>query len=469
MKSNTEKGLKKKKFNFPDAYVIIFAISFIAAIATYIIPAGNYETEEIDGLTTVVPDSYSTVASTPTTLMDFFTAIPNGLIETADIVFLVLVIGGVIAVFDATGATFSGINALVDKTKNKKYLLIISILTLFGIIHQVGVAGNTVIAFIPIGIMLARALKLDAIAGIAMIYLGNYAGGAVGTLDPAIMGVAQKVAGLPLFSGAWYRFIIFLALLIVTVIYVSLYIRKISRDPSKSIISDNPFPAEVETGADSGSFTARHKIIVSVFFVFIGIFLFGVFKFDWGINELAGIFLMMGIVVALIQQMSPNIFVAEFMKGVKKLAYGALIIGIARSIIVILENGNILDTIVHGVIAPLQSMSGMAGAQAMFVFNLLFNLIISSGSGQAAIVMPLMTPMSDILDITRQTTVLAFKLGDGITNIITPASGVLMAVLAVGGVPWSKWIRFVYPLVLLWTAVGAIFLAIAVWMDYGPF
>src|SRR5699024_2014522 len=211
---------------------------------------------------------------------------------------LVLVIGGVIAVFDATGATFSGINALVEKTKNKKYILIISVLTVFGLLHQVGVAGNTVIAFIPIGIMLARALKLDAIAGIAIVYLGNYAGGATGTLDPMIMGVAQKIAELPLFSGAWFRFIIFIALLFVTIIYVCLYVRKISRDPSRSIIKDDPFPSQVEHNEEISAFTTKHKIIASVFLVFIGIFLFGVFKYDWSTVELAGIFMMMAITVA---------------------------------------------------------------------------------------------------------------------------------------------------------------------------
>lgn len=473
MKKNQDQAKEKRKSRIkiamPDAYVIIFVISLIAAVATYIIPSGAYETEQKGDLTTVVAGSYSPTEATPTTLIDFFTAIPQGLTETAEIVFLVLIIGGVISVFDSTGATFSGINALVEKTKGRKYLLIIAVLTIFGMINAVGVSGNAIIAFIPIGIMLARSLKLDAIAGVAMVYLGAYASGTVTPLDPAIMSVAQGAAELPLFSGAGYRFVIFFAMLIATAIYVSLYVRKISKDPSKSLLAGNPFPAEESSKMKIGPFTNKHKVIISVFFVGIGFFLYGVFNLDWSTSELTAIFIMMGIVVAVIQKMSPNEFVAEFMNGVRKLAYGAVIIGVARSIIVILENGQITDTIVHAIVEPMQGLPAILSALAMFVFNLFFNLVISSGSGQAAIVMPLMTPIADMLEFTRQSAVLAFKLGDGITNVITPASGVLMAVLAIGGVSWTKWVRFVFPLVLIWTGIGAVSIVIAVLMDYGPF
>lgn len=463
------KNNKKKKWAMPDAYVIIFIISLLAAVSTYIIPAGSYDRTENGDITTVVPDSYTSMESSPTNIMDFFTAIPNGLIDTASIVFLVLVIGGTIAIFDSTGATYSGINALVEKTKGRKYLLIIAVLTVFGLINAVGVSGNAIIAFIPIGIMLARSLNLDAIVGISIVYLGAYSSGTVTPLDPAIMSVAQGAAELPLFSGAGYRFVIFFVMLIATIIYVCWYVKKISNDPLKSYISDNPFPSEMDDNIVIDKFTTKHKWIISVFFIFISIFLFGVFRYDWSTNELAALFIMMGIVVALIERISPNQFIAEFMKGVQKLAYGALIIGMARAIIVILENGNVIDTIVHAIVEPMQGLTPILSAQAMFIFNWFFNIIISSGSGQASIVMPLMTPIADMLGFTRQSAVLAFKLGDGITNVITPASGVLMAVLAIGGVSWLKWVKFVFPLVIIWTVIGSISLALAVMFNYGPF
>lgn len=173
---------KKGEKSFPDAIIIIFVMSIIAAILTYILPSGEYKRKTIDGINEILPNSFHPTEKNPTSLMDFFTAIPQGLIEGADIVFLVLIIGGAIAIIDSTGATYSGINALVAKTKGRKYLLIISIALLFGVMHQVGISGNTVIAFIPVGIMLARAMELDAIVGVSIVYLGNFAGGAVGLL-----------------------------------------------------------------------------------------------------------------------------------------------------------------------------------------------------------------------------------------------------------------------------------------------
>lgn len=462
--------MKQKNGNkFPDAIVIIFTMSIIAALLTYILPSGEYKRKSVGKIKEIIPDSFHATPKHPAGIMDFFTAIPHGLVESADIIFLVLIIGGAIAIIDSTGATYSGIQTLVEKTKGNQYLLIITIALLFGIMHQVGVSGNTVIAFIPIGIMLAKALKLDAVVGVAMVYLGNFAGGAVGTFDPAIMGVAQRIAGVPLFSGAWYRIIIFIALIIVTIIYICWYTRKISLDPSKSILKDNPFPVINEDSIQNyEKFNKKHFLIIMIFIGSIGVFLYGVFHYKWSVKELSAIFIIAAILVAFVERISPNDFIKIFMEGVRKLAYGAIIIGVARSIIVIFKDAHVLDTITHAATAHMQDLPTTIGALAMFAFNWFFNILVSSGSGQASIVMPIMSPIGDMIGLTRQTTVLAFKLGDGITNIITPFSGVLMSVLAIGGIPWTKWLRFAFPLVLWWTLVGTIFLIIAVFINYGP-
>ncbi|WP_404454788.1 YfcC family protein [Oceanobacillus kapialis] len=473
MKKEKAKGSKKRRFAMPDAFVILFGLLLFAAIATYIIPAGSFERETTENdITQVIPDSYSETEMNPASIMDVFLAVQQGLIDTSHLVFMVLIIGGTVAVFEYTGAVNSGINALINRTKGRKYLLVISVITLFGILDMAGVSGNAVIAFIPIGIILAKALKLDAITGIAMIYLGQYVGVATGTFDPVITGIAQQIAELPLFSGAALRGAAFIVFLIVTIMYICLYVKRISNDPTRSMMGVTPFAQYDEEENDTnkfGAFTLRHKITVLTFFVFLGIFLFGVYNLDWSINELSATFLMMSIAVAIINKITPNKLVSEFMDGAKGLVYGALVIGMAQAIVVILENGYILDTIVHYAFDPLEGLPTLLGAQAIYVFNLLFNLLVTSGSGQAVITMPFIVPLVDMLDITRQTGVLAFKLGDGITNIFTPTSGVLMAVLAVGGVPWNKWFRFVWPLVLIWAAIGAVFISIAVLINYGPF
>jgi len=475
MKKNKHKSdkqyLKRKYFAMPDAFIIIFGIAVLSAIATYIIPAGLYEREEVDGITQAIPDSFSFTESNPTSLMDFFLAIQNGMIESGNIIFLIFMIGGAVAILDASGAIDAGINALVRKTKGNTTLLIASVTTIFGIICTIGVASNAVIAFIPLGIGLARALKLDAIAGVAIVYLGFYAGNTAGVLEPTILGVAQTIAELPLFSGLLLRLAVFIVLMVVTIIYIVRYVNKISNDPTRSIMGDTPFTtgSDVEENDINQVFTKKHIAVILVFLTFIGIFLYGALTLGWSVNELSAIFIMMAITVAAVDRINPNEFISKFMTGAKNITYGALVVGIARAVIVVMQEGNIMDTIVYAALTPLESMGVGFGAMALYVFNLLFNLLVTSGTGQASIVMPLMVPLVDMLDITRQTGVLAMKLGDGITNIITPTSGVLMAVLAVGGVSWTKWFKFIYPLVLIWIAVGAAFMALAVMINYGPF
>ncbi|MFC5589878.1 YfcC family protein [Sporosarcina soli] len=470
------KAKQKFKFAMPDAFIIIFGIIVLAAIATYIIPSGAYDRETIDGVTRVVPDSYSTTEANPANLLDLFTSIQIGMIQSANIIFLIFIVGGIVKVMESTGAIDSGINALIRKTKGRYMLLITSVAGIFGVLASMGLAANAVIAFIPIGIALARSLKLDAIVGIATIYLGYYSGMIAGIFDPTILGLAQTIAELPLFSGMPLRIVIFIALITITITYTNLYAKKIKNNPQKSIMGTKPFGDDEENHEvatqDNNlntSFSMVQKLVLLTFISFIGIFIFGAFTRGWGLNELVGIFLIMGVVIAIIARINPNNFVKIFIEGAKSITYGALVVGLARAVIVILEDGYIIDTVVNAALVPLQSMPVLLGGQLLFIFNLLFNLLVTSGTGQAAIVMPIMVPLVDMLGITRQTGALSFMLGDGITNIITPTSGVLMAVLAVGGVKWTQWVRFAFPLMLMWVLVGIISITYAIYTGYGPF
>jgi len=459
---------KKRRFPMPDAMVILFSLLLLVWIASFIIPSGQFSTEGDSDI--VIPGSFEQVDADPVGILDLFLSVQNGLIESANLIFLVLIIGGAIAVIEQPGTINAGIKTLVDKTRGRKYLLIGIVSVVFGIISTLGMSANAVIAFIPLGIILARALDLDAIAGVSIIYLGYYAGQAAAVFDPIILGVAQEIADVPIFSGYGLRIALFIILLAITILYVFNYVKKVSNDSSKSIMGSQRF-AEKDLKDETESipaFSLTHMIIVLLFFMTIGVFVYGSLQLDWGINELAAVFLINAILTALISKQTPNSFVQTFMGGAKNILYGALIIGIASSIVELMEEGMILDTIVNAVFIPLSYLSPMIGAIAMFVFNLFLNILIPSGSGQASVAMPLMTPLADLLDVTRQTAVIAFKLGDGITNMITPISGVLMAVLAVGGVPYTKWLRYIMPLVGIWTVVGVIFVIIAVLINYGP-
>lgn len=468
--SDSKKVYKKRQRSIPDAYVILFGILILAALLTYLIPAGEFDRKENEGITTVIPDSFHYIDRVPSGLLDIFLAIQEGMILSAPLIFLVLIIGGAFAVIESTGAIDALIMKTIHKTQGKEIILITAVCVLFSIFGALGIVVNAVIAFIPIGIILARSMKLDAIVGVAIIYLGAYAGFNTAFLDPLTTGTAQTIAQLPIFSGITYRIVQYVIILAVTILYISYYAKKIKKNPTKSILSGNPFPKldESKEMDKDIQLTTIHKLTIGWLVVGIGIYVFGVFKYGWALNEMAAIFIVIAIGTALIARITPNKLVAEFFNGAKGLVYGALIIGMARSIVVILENGKILDTIVQGMATAMEPFSSVSGSIAMFIGNLLFNVLVSSGSGQAVIVMPIMTPLADIMEIPRQVAVQAYKLGDGFTNVITPTSGILMANLAIAGVAWTKWIKFIMPLLLIWIVCGIIFLVIGVLINWGP-
>lgn len=468
-KENNHK--KRTRFSMPDSYIILFLMLIIAAVATYIIPAGSFEREEGGLVPTVIPESFTNVEGNPVGIMDFFLSIQGGMTEAANIIFLVLIIGGSFAVINATGAIDAGIMSLINRTRHRKTLLVVSVAVVFSIAGFLGVLHTAVIAFIPVGLVIAKAFKLDAITAVALVYLGAYSGYTVAGLDPITTGFGQEIAGLPVFSGLWYRFIIYLFILTSSILYILYYINKIEKDSSKSIMGEQKF-TDIEVGEDTDKtqpFTTLRKIILIYFAICMTIYTIGVFQQDWGLEEMTALFLIIGIGTALLARMSGTKFVKEFVKGAQGMIYAALIVGLARSIVVVLENGMILDTVVNYISMILEPLPAVIGAVGMYFFNLLFNLIITSGSGQAAIVMPIMAPLADIIGITRQSAVLAYNMGDGFTNTIAPTSGILMASIAVAGVSWVKWLQFMLPLLGIWIVIGLIALIIAVSINLGPF
>jgi len=451
----------------PDSYVILFIMLIIATILTYLLPSGLFERDDSADVPTVIPGSYSAVDSEPIGFLDFFLSIQEGMVDAADIIMLVLIIGGAFAIVDHSQAVYAGIMKLINKTRERKVLLVIAVASIFSIAGFLGVLHTAVIAFIPVGVIIARALKLDAIVGVAIVYLGAYSGYTIAGLDPVTTGFAQEIAEIPVFSGLYFRFLIYLAILASSIIYILFYIKKIEKDPSRSIMGANRFNEENSSNStidENIEFTLRHKVILIYFVLVLTIYTVGVFKNDWALNEMAAIFIIIGIGTAIINKVSPNKFVQLFVDGAKKMIYAAMIVGLARSIVVILENGEVLDTMVDFIANILEPLPATLGALGMYFFNLIFNLIITSGSGQAAIVMPIMAPLADLVGFSRQIAVIAYNMGDGFTNTIAPTSGILMASIAVAGVSWTKWLKFMMPLLAIWIFIGivAIFAAFIV-------
>ncbi|PCF97396.1 YfcC family protein [Vreelandella nigrificans] len=461
----------RKKLPMPDVFVILFGFMILIVLASYIIPAGSYERVVNNGLTLVDTDSFRYISAAPLGVMDIFTAIHKGLVGASTIIFLILVVGGVLKVIESTGAISSGIHRLISLAKGRQNILILVFCATFAVLSSVGIAPNLAIAFIPIGLFLARSLNLDPIVGMAMIFLGAYAGFAGGVFDPVVTVTGQTLAELPLFSGFVYRSVIFVTFLAITTAYICRYAAKVKANPSNSIMEQEAFIGrEANQHAEElPIFTVPHKLVLALFAASIGFFLYGGFNFNWGITELSATFLMLGVATAIICRITPNDFVKRLIGGASEVMYGALVVGVAAAVIVLLRQAQLIDTIVHSVASTLDGHGKIMAMELLYLFNLAFNGLITSGTGQAAIVMPIMIPIGDMLEVTRQSTFITFKLGDAVTNIITPLSGTLMACLAIARISYVEWFKFALPLVMIWVVVGGVFVAIAVAINYGPF
>lgn len=464
----TDNKKVKRKWEMPDTYVILFLVLLLAVIATYITPAGSFQREVVNGVERVIPNTYSQVENQSAGLMDIFLALQSGMVQSGSLIFLVLFAGGAFEVIERSGAIKGGILRAVKKTQGKEFWLIAIISLLFALGGAVGAVANSVIPFVAIGIIIARALRLDAIVAVAITFGATFAGFNVGFLNPYTVGIAQSIAGLPLFSGMTLRIITFIVIVGITIYYTWRYAKKILDDPSKSLIGI------LENSADSkdeliAPFTVRHKLILSFVGLALLFFVFATIQFKWSIDHMAAFFIIIGLVSGIISGMNYNKVAHVFLEGCQKLVYGALIIGVARAILIIMENAQILDTAVNALAIPLETLPPVLAALGMFVANAALNFLVPSGSGQAMIAMPILSPLADMVGVTRQVAVQAFQFGDGFTNSIFPTSGTLMASLAVAGVSWIKWAKWMFPLFLIWCAIAVVMLVVGVLIGWGPF
>jgi uncharacterized ion transporter superfamily protein YfcC len=462
-------GKPKKVFQRPDAYVLMFMIALIAAIASYLIPAGAFKRVAKGDITTVIPGSYHTIAQTPVSFVKFFSAFPEGMIASASIIFLVLFTGGTIAVLEKTGAVNSLIHSVVDRFKTKQLLFIAAVGFLFSILGTTGIIVNSVIGFIPLGLLVARALKWDAMVGAAIIYLGTYAGFNAQILSPTPLGVSQKMAELPMFSGMGLRLVNYLAFTAVTIGYLYFYTKKLQKT-NKSLLGDDWFPDKSTENVtlEKVAINWKQKLIIAVTALLLIVYVYGAFKLGWADNEMSAVFILIAIVAGIIGGLKINEIAKTFIGGCQNLVYGALIVGMARSISVVLTDGNLLDTIVNFLANLLHGLNPVFGAIGMYVLSAFLHFFISSGTGEAVVIVPILTPVADLMHITRQVAIQAVMVGEGVVNSFNPTSGVLMGVLAASGIPYTKWVRFVIPLIAMWFVIGLIIIVIGVLTHWGP-
>lgn len=443
-------------------YMLLFIILVLAAVATWLIPAGVFDFVTRDGIKFAVKDSLHAVPQSGVYPLEIFTAIAKGMVKSAPIIFLILFTGGVLAVVEETGAIATALNSLSRSTRLSDTRMVLIFATIFALLGTTGVVVNAVVAFVPIGLLVARSMGLPPILGASLVYLTCAAGFNVAILNPATTGLTQHLAQLPLFSGMLLRGITCLLFVVSAVAYLMWSIRRARQDGYLR-------PKQAQGSEQAAIVTGRHKLILSTVALSLLLFISGAVKFHWGTSEMSAMFILLSIAVGLMGRMTGSDIANTFLGGCSKLVKGAFIVGMAASISLVLQQGNVLDPIVGFLSDLLAPIPPTAAAIGMFVSAALMHFGISSGSGESALLIPIFSPLGDNLGLTRQVMVQTVLLGEGIVNCMSPTSGVLMAVLATANVSFGKWLRFVAPVIAVWFVICVVMLLIGVAINWGPF
>lgn len=446
----------------PHAFVILFLLAVLAAVVTWFIPSGSYErATNAQGRSVIVEGTYRLIDNHGIGPFDFFNAFFEGMKSGSSIIFFLIIVGGTFGVLRQSRAVEGLVNFLLERLKGREILIIPLMMTFFAVCSGTYGMIEGSIVYIFILLPLARRVGYDAVVAAAIPLIGTAIGYTGSFLNPFNVGVAQSIAELPLFSGMGYRIICWLAFVAVSIGYVMLYARRVQASPDRSVVYGLAPPEASEASAEHIHLTPRHLIILGAFALALIAIIAGVSAFGWYLKEMAGVFLVLGIVTGGVAGMGANRLAASFSTGCKDMVDGALAVGMAFTIVVIVQQSDTIDTIIQALSSIIGDTSSSAAALGMFAMQSAMNFIVTSGSGQAALTMPIMTPLADLAEVNRQVAVLAFQFGDGISNAFTPTAGWLMAGLTIAGIPWTRWIRFMLPLIALLYGLGALLVLLA--------
>jgi uncharacterized ion transporter superfamily protein YfcC len=460
--------MSKRRFRVPHTLVLIFGMIVLAQVLTYVLPQGEFDREVFKdtGREAVVPGTYGAVDETVTlNAWHALTAIPRGFSAAKDIIFFVFIVGGAFAVFRATGAADAAIGSLLRKMGNRPALLIIGGLTMFMLGSSTIGMAEEYLPFVPLLLTLCVALGYDAVTAVAIMCVGYGIGYGTAVINPFTVIVAQNVAEVDQSSGMSYRIILGAVFLAIGVHHVLSYANRVKADPSKSLVADiEPDPAH--TKVKDIPLTATHVVSLVAIIAAIGALVWGIKVHEWYLMEMGAVFLGLTLLLGLVGRLGLDKTASTFCVGATELTTTALLIGFARTIELILNDGQIIDTIVHGISGPLQQAGPYVASVGMYAVQSLCNLFIPSGSGQAYVTMPLMAPLADLTQVPRQVAVLAYQFGDGFTNIMIPTNAVLIGILTMARIPYERWLRFILPFMVKVWIVGSIALVIAVAIGY---
>ena len=431
------------KLRMPHPMVLLLACVLVAAVLTHVLPAGSFDRHEdaATGRTVVVAGTYKPVEAQPVGLFDAFVAVPRGFVAGAEVIVLVLLVGGAWTVVDKAGTLRAIVDWLVGRFGKRRYLAIVILSLSFAAGGALENMGEEIIPLVPVLLLLCQGLGYDAVSAAAMSIGAAMVGSAFSPINPFQAGIALKLAELPLLSGAGLR----VGMLLVA---IALWIWWTIRHAERHRVE----PEEAHVIGDV-TFDIRQRIILAIVAAPFVAYIIGVLKFGWGFNELSAAFLMAGIAVGLVGRLGVQGTIDAYFDGMRSVTAAAVLIGVARSISLVLEDGRVIDTILQSLVTPLASAPRAMAAVLMVPVQALLHIPVSSVSGQAVLTMPVMVPLSDLLGISRQATVLAYQAGAGLTEFWTPTNGTLMAILLSVKCPYERWLRFAFPMVLLLTAL----------------
>lgn len=436
----------------PNVFVIVFFLIIFAAILTWILPGGSYErqTKEIDGVqrTIVVDGSFKKTESNPQ-ILEIFTAPLLGFLKLGEIIAFIFIVGGSFFMLNETGAITAGIIKLVKILKGREYLVIPIVMTIFSLFGAVFGMCEEAMPFVLIFVPLAISLGYDSIVGISLTFLAAGVGFAGAFINPFTLQIAQKISDVPPLSGMGYRIIIWFIVTGFTITWVMIYAARIKKNPKKSMMYEYDTMRREELKKQQKKvdvFTWKHGLCLFILFLGIVFMILGVIVFKWYIKEIAGLFLAMGLVSTIIAGKKMNEIANSFISGCKEMVSAALVLGFVGGVIIILENGGIMDTILYNLASLISGFPKILAADFQYIIQMIFNFFIPSGSTKAALTMPVMSQLAELSNISRQTAVLAYQLGDGFTNMIIPTSGVTIGTLAMARIPYEKWFKWNLPM-----------------------
>lgn len=441
------------KLRVPHPLVLLTAGVILAAAASYVLPAGEYERrdDEATGRVVVVAGTYEEVEPNPVNLFDAMVALPRGMADAAEIIFLVFLIGGAFTVVDATGALRRGVTSLTRALHGRDLLIIPVVSVPFAVGGVVQNLQEEIIPLIPVLLILTRRIGFNAMVAVAMSAGAAFVGSAFSPINPFQVQIAQRLAELPLASGAVFR-IVFLLLALTFWVGMTMRYARRTRGPAEAVAGEG---TEGMRSSDWGILG-----LVGASFVLAVV---GMTQWGWGFNELSAAFFIMGVIVGLLAGLRVGGTTEAYLRGFREMTFAALLIGFARAIYVVLQDGRVVDTIVHGLFTPLEGLPVLASAFGMVAAHAAIHVPVPSVSGQAVLTMPVLVPLSDLLGMSRQVTVLAYQYGAGLCELLTPTNGALMAILASAKIRYEDWIRYTFPLYLGLVAIGMV----AIWVALG--